>query len=504
MERYVQTRVNLTARAIAATLASAIASVSASAEVVFSTVNWRVPRSTAGGYVNVETLQTSTTSSNPPPPLGWDLHCYGSSTSSISWEKPSSPANSFGCVLGLGQGGTNIAVASLSLGTPIGPSSSFGTATSRTTDGGWLLNARNYFGFRFVASDNQIHYGWARMAIGPNMGDRIIDQIAWETAIDTVIAVGAMGPYEPCRDSNPILATGSNPVQMNLTAPSLDTDCGTIYKANYFKFSAPIDAEYTFDTCFSKADTTMAVLDACSGGRVLRCNDDACGASSQLTVPLTGGSTVYVVIGGTGEATDIPDTMLVEVHGPPVEACVQAAVLGYGDNAFDTATSGNGPLHVQRSMFDNSVAIMNHPVWFKFSPPVTGPYGFQTCDSVGKLTGDTLLAIGEYCPEVGSTFSTIAFNDDAPCSQGDSNRSYIDAINNGANGRGAGFPLAKDLVAGGTYYICVGTFEPKDQVIGSLHVIGPKYNTCPADLNHDDVVDGFDLAQLLASWGACP
>jgi hypothetical protein len=297
---------------------------------------------------------------------------------------------------------------------------------------------------------------------------------------------------------------GSNAVQMVLTAPNIDTSCGTIYKANYFKYSVTIDAEYTFDTCFSKADTTMAVLDACSGGQSLGCDSEGCGSSSQMTLALTGGSTVYVVIGGSGEATDIPDTMLVEVHGPPVEACVQAAVLGYGDNAFDTATSGNGPLRVQRSLDGESFATMNHPVWFKFSPPVTGPYGFQTCDTVGKLTGDTLLAIGEYCPEVGSNFSTIAFNDDAPCSQGDTNRSYIDAINNGAKGRGAGFPLMKDLVAGGTYYLCVGTFDPKDQVIGSLHVICPKYNTCPADLNGDGVVDGFDLAQVLASWGACP
>ena len=148
----------------------------------------------------------------------------------------------------------------------------------------------------------------------------------------------------------------------------------------------------------------------------------------------------------------------------------------------------------------DSVVIMNHPVWFRFSPPVTGPYGFETCDS----NGDTLLAIGEYCPEVGSTFSPIAFNNDAPCLQGYADHSYIDATNNGAMGPNAGFPLMNDLVAGGVYYLCVGTFSSKEQVMGSLHVICPKYNTCPADLNHNGVVDGVDLAQLLASWGACP
>jgi hypothetical protein len=493
-------RFNLTPMRLAAAVAAAAISASASAEVEFHVVDWTLPATFDGLFINFPERTTGTSAGSV---LGWDLNIYSrsatSASSRISWNLPS--ANS-GCVVVTLPSG-NEEVGNLPPGTLVGPSSTFGADSSRliTNNGGWQSEAQNYFGFRFVALDGPVRYGWARMAIGADMTTKTINQIAWETSAATPIRVGDSGaPYDPCDAINPTLSTGLNDVRMNVRALDLATDCGIIHKANYFKYSVPVDGEYTFDTCFSKADTTMVVLDACKGGNSLGCNDNGCWLSSEVTLTLTGGSAVYVAIGGSNEESEIPDTLYVGVYAPPVTACVQAADLVYGDNAFDTAKSGNGPLRVQGSMFGDSVAIMNHPVWFRFSPPVTGPYGFETCYS----TGDTLLAIGEDCPEVGSTFGPIAFNDDAPCSQADSNRSYIDATNNGAKGPNAGFPLTKDLVAGRVYYLCVGTFKSKDQVIGSLHVIGPKYNTCPADLNGDRVVDGFDLAQLLASWGACP
>lgn len=494
-------RFDLTSMRLAAAVAAAAVSASASAEVEFHLVAWTLPTTYSGLYINFQALTTGTSSGGVS---GWDLNIYSASATSapglINWNRPSPIANS-GCVVVTLPSGSK-EVGNLPSGTPVGPSSTFGTNASRLSPNGeWQSKAQNYFGFRFVALDGLVHYGWARMAIGADMKTKTINQVAWETTAATPIRVGDTGaPYDPCDATNPTLSTGLNDVLMNVRALDLATDCGIIHKANYFKYSVPVDGEYTFDTCVSKADTTMVVLDACRGGNSLGCNDDGCGLSSQVTLTLTGGSTVYVAIGGSSEASVIPDTLYVDVHTPPVTACVQAADLACGDNAFDTAKSGDGPLRVQGSKFGDSVAIMNHPVWFRFSPPVTGPYGFETCDS----NGDTLLAIGEYCPEVGSTFSPIAFNDDAPCLQGYADHSYIDATNNGAKGPNAGFPLMNDLVAGGVYYLCVGTFSSKDQVMGSLHVICPKYNTCPADLNHDGVVDGFDLTQVLASWGACP
>ena len=135
-------------------------------------------------------------------------------------------------------------------------------------------------------------------------------------------------------------------------------------------------------------------------------------------------------------------------------------------------------------------------------PTATGQFAFKTCGA----NGDTLLAIGTTCPGAGSRFNTIAYNDDAPlCSSGGTANlaSFIDATNNGATGTFAGFPLTQDLVAGTTYYICVGQYSTTTTVTvaGSLNISGPEGNPCDGDFNGDGVRDGADLGALLAAWG---
>jgi len=506
MERLGTSFLNLIPCHLAAAVTAVVVGSSAQADIVFSDDWWHVPQTARGLYMNFETPEASTSTSIPS---GWDLHAYGPTTERIFWEKPSSPPYRFGCVQGP-RADRTIEVLSLPIGTLVGPKLvdpkwSFGTSSSSASQEGWQVEADNYIGFRFADSKGELHYGWALMAIGETMGDRTIDEIGWESTPDTAITVGDRGAYSPCRDSNPVLIPGSNAVEMDLKAPSLETSCGsTIYKANYFQFVAPFDADYTFGTCYSKTPTKMAVLSACSDGKTLDCNNDRCEGSSsaKITVPLTADSIVYVVIGAADEATGLPEIMPVDVHLSQVRACTQAIAIEYGrDEPFNTAKGGRDAQLAQRSSDGLDFATIHQPVWFSFSPAVSGDYGFQTCDS----DGDTLLAIGEQCPEVGGSFRTIAFNDDAPCSSGEtsSTRSYIDAINNGATGPGAGFPLSRDLVAGRTYYLCVGAFDPKRPVSGSLRVIAPTASTCPADLNRDGVVNGFDLSQMLASWGPC-
>ena len=48
------------------------------------------------------------------------------------------------------------------------------------------------------------------------------------------------------------------------------------------------------------------------------------------------------------------------------------------------------------------------------------------------------------------------------------------------------------LVAGADLAIMLGAWGPCST------------SNCPADLNHSGVVDGADLALLLGTWGACP
>ena len=159
----------------------------ADAAIVHWNVNQVVPNNIDGLYINVETQQTGSASSVV---AGWDLNPYGTSTTAMSWFG----ATGGGCVMGLGQGGTSSAVASLSSGTLVDAASTYGGTASSTTAGGWLLNANNYFGFRFLAADGLTHYGYGVMAIGANMGTRTLVSIDWENVAGQGLTVGVPAP----------------------------------------------------------------------------------------------------------------------------------------------------------------------------------------------------------------------------------------------------------------------------------------------------------------------
>ncbi|MEO0606066.1 MAG: hypothetical protein AAF211_31850, partial [Myxococcota bacterium] len=69
-----------------------------------------------------------------------------------------------------------------------------------------------------------------------------------------------------------------------------------------WEFTAPEDGDYTFDTLGAFFDTVLYVLDDC-GGTELACNDDTSGSGSEVTVPLTAGQTVVVVVDGFAGST---------------------------------------------------------------------------------------------------------------------------------------------------------------------------------------------------------
>ena len=166
------------AAASAATLVGA-----ANAAIVTWNCNLVVPNNVDGLYLNVE---TQVSNSFAALVSGWDLNPYGASTTSMSWYPP---AGLSGCVTGLGQGGTTVAVASLSAGTVVDAASTFGNTASSTSAGGWMLNAANYFGFRFVTADGLTHYGCGKMTMGSSMGARTLDFVCYESTANAGITV---------------------------------------------------------------------------------------------------------------------------------------------------------------------------------------------------------------------------------------------------------------------------------------------------------------------------
>lgn len=150
--------------------------------------NLVVPANIDGLYINVE---AQTFGSSGAATAGWDLNPYGTSTTAMSWFGTAGNGN----VQGLGQGGTTSGTASLSLGTVVGASSTFSNAASSVTQGGWVLNSVNYFGFRFSPSAGGTRYGYGIMTIGATMGVRTLNWLYYEdtgASITVVPAPGAM------------------------------------------------------------------------------------------------------------------------------------------------------------------------------------------------------------------------------------------------------------------------------------------------------------------------
>ena len=173
------------AAAAAATLVGA-----ANAAIVTWNCNLVIPNNIDGQYINVETQVAGSAAGLV---AGWDLNPYGTSTTAMSWFAAAAPS---GCVMGLGQGGTTSAVASLSAGTLVSSASTFGNTASSVTAGGWMLNAANYFGFRFLGADALTHYGFGKMTVGATMGVRTLNFVSFEStagaSINVIPAPGAI------------------------------------------------------------------------------------------------------------------------------------------------------------------------------------------------------------------------------------------------------------------------------------------------------------------------
>ena len=163
----------------------------ANAAIIHWDANFVIPNNIDGQYINVE---TQTFGSAAGLVAGWDLNPYGTSTTAMSWFAAAAPS---GQVMGLGQGGVTAAVASLSVGTLVSTLSTFGNTASSVSAGGWVLNADNYFGFRFLGADALTHYGYGKMTVGATMGVRTLATIDFESTAGAGITIAGGAPPTP-------------------------------------------------------------------------------------------------------------------------------------------------------------------------------------------------------------------------------------------------------------------------------------------------------------------
>ena len=476
--------------ALCAAAVSCAAAQTAHADVVYSgIVNITVPANIDGTYLNVETgvYVNGPGSGNP----GWDVNPYGSSLTAVS----------LFAAVGTGHmrnpaAGTSTARTRLDADTSIDPASFFygsSSATIGTLVGQWSANASGIFGFKFLAADGLVHYGWLRMSIGANAATRVIVDYAFDNIAATGVRAGTGGgpppAYNPCAPFNPAASVGNNNLSMNsTTAVNLVTSCGTSYKANYFKFTAPVDGPYGFTAC-ATSGANVAVLDGCAPGS----NVLSCGSPCLAGLSLTAGQIVYCVVGGDTEATVLPSPINVVVSAPPSPECAGATALAFGSNLFDNSAS----TMTQNIMAGAIASIFYKSTWYTFTPSVTGLYTLATCGS----TNDTKLAIGTTCPVVGGTFTSFAYNDDAcACGTGCGTALYSSRL----DGVNTNQPLTQELVAGTTYRVLIGGYGTATlPTSGDLVIDGPPQSLpCPGDYNGDGLRNGSDLTTLLAAWGS--
>jgi len=183
---------NRLAKHFAAAAAVTVVAGAANAAVVYSgVINFVCAVDIDGCYINVE---TNTLSNGPGTGVpGWDVNPYSSAGG----------MNFFNSTGG-GQlrypGVTTGPAGNLALGTAIGATGSYNTATTGvvfgSAAGNWQYSAENIIGFRFVAAAGTTHYGWMRFLMGAagssgtSMTRTVVDY-GWESDAGTSIAAGA-------------------------------------------------------------------------------------------------------------------------------------------------------------------------------------------------------------------------------------------------------------------------------------------------------------------------
>ena len=182
-------------------IATAVAAVAigaaapASAAVVYSgVVNFACAVDIDGCYMNV---QTNTLSNGPGSGVpGWDINPYSSGGGMNFFNSTGGGQMRF-------PGVTAGPAGNLAIGTAIGSTGSFNTATTGvvfgSSVGNWNYSAQNIVGFRFVAAAGTTHYGWMRFNMGAagssgtSMTRTVVDY-GYESTAATSILAGAGAP----------------------------------------------------------------------------------------------------------------------------------------------------------------------------------------------------------------------------------------------------------------------------------------------------------------------
>ena len=105
----------------------------------------------------------------------------------------------------------------------------------------------------------------------------------------------------------------------------------------WYEYTATCDGVATISLCGSSYDTKLGVWDAC-GGTLLDCNDDACGAQSEVEIYVTVGQVLVIEVGGYSSYTG--EGVLTTYCTPPCEVEIPAGAIAEGEPCGDDTNGG--------------------------------------------------------------------------------------------------------------------------------------------------------------------
>jgi len=156
--------------------------------------------------------------------------------------------------------------------------------------------------------------------------------------------------------------------------------CGPGVNDTWYTYTATCTGNATFSSCFgtSTVDTTLEVFSgSCASLTSLACNDNFCGGASQVTVPVTSGTTYKVRVGNPTAGFRLHVTCAPS-GGPPNDECGGAIPVFEGKNGpFSSggATQSSPPWACPQGPSGD--------VWFTYTAPCTGIAAFSTCPCGG-------------------------------------------------------------------------------------------------------------------------
>jgi len=195
-------------------------------------------------------------------------------------------------------------------------------------------------------------------------------------------------PQPPTNDD---CATATNAVlgsnafnNLNATASAAGSSCGADNADVWFSFTVPTAGNYRFETCGSSLDTVLEVYSgSCGSATSLGCNDDACGAQSQLDIAgLAAGANILIQVGGFGGAQGSGSLEISNFTVAPNDDCATAAPVAFGPNPIDNNFSTAGSTL-------SGCGADQADVWYSFTVATAGDYRFETCGSLF----DTVLEV---------------------------------------------------------------------------------------------------------------